>query len=141
MHDWNGDVLVVDTHGNVFIQVVLSPWFEVDRCLREKDVDLLFDLPFTDLVVLHVGAVDVMLWSSLLVLNLLHLLLEDSFLLGGFSVLVDSLARVFLLELNHLLLVESVLLVKLYLVNLRLDLFILNSQNVIVSLVLDFKFS
>ena len=35
MHDWNGDVLVVDANGNVLIQVVLSSWFEVDRCLRE----------------------------------------------------------------------------------------------------------
>ena len=35
VHDWNGDVLVVDAYGNVLIQVVLSSWFKVDRCLRE----------------------------------------------------------------------------------------------------------
>ena len=82
-----------------------------------------------------------MLWSSLLVLNLLHLLLKDSFLLSGLSVLIDSLSRVFLLELDHLLLMESVLLIKFYLINLGLDLLILFSEDVIVSLVLDFEFS
>lgn len=64
VYDWNGDVLVVDAHSNILIQIILSPWSKVNRCLREKDVNLFFNFPFTDLVVLYVGAVDIVLWSS-----------------------------------------------------------------------------
>ena len=55
--------------------------------------------------------------------------------------LINPLSRVFLLELDHLLLMESVLFIKFYLINLGLDLLILFSQKIIVSLVLDFEFS
>jgi hypothetical protein len=122
MHDWDGDMLIVDANSNLFVKIILSSWLEVDWCFREQLVNLLFNFPLADLVVLHICGINVVLWSSLLVLDLLHLLMKNGFLLSCLSILIHSLSRVFLLELNHFLFMESVLLVKSDLVNLGFDL-------------------
>ena len=92
MHDRNGDVLVVNANSNALVQVVLSAGSEVDWSFLEKNVDLLLNFPFADLVILHVGTINIVLGRALLILNFLHLLLKDSFLLSRLSVLVNFIS-------------------------------------------------
>ena len=54
MHDWNGDVLIVNADGNTLVKVILSSWSEMDWSLLEEDVDLLLNLPLANLVVLNI---------------------------------------------------------------------------------------
>jgi len=62
MDDWNSDVLVVNAHSDILIQVMLLSWPEWDRSLCKQHVHLLFDFPFADLVVLDSCVLDIVLW-------------------------------------------------------------------------------
>jgi hypothetical protein len=88
VHDWDGDMLVVNAHSNVLIQIILSPGLEKDWGILEEQVHLLLYFPLVDIVVFDAASIDVVLGGALLILDLKHLLLHNRLFFGLFISLV-----------------------------------------------------